>query len=730
METNTDFRKKLDTAFSRNVYSFDEYLQLVRENPGRNMRGTLEYIRDCLDYFGSEMITVNGEKIRRFNMFDAPFDEGRDPLIGQEEAQNAFYSFLESQGTMARAPKIFILHGPNGSAKSTFFRLLSRGLEAYSRTDEGAVFKFNWIFPAASIVPKGIGFGKGNSSSANTMDSYAHLDGNAIDALLPDEMKDHPLYLIPQEKREEILLDYTDGKRVPEWLLRSDLNPRNKQIFDALFMSSSTGISEVFKYVQVERYFLSRRYRRGIITSEPKMAADAHIRQLTSDHSLGSLPPALQNQELYRYYGDLVDANRGLIEFADLFKKPLEGFKYLINTLEEGFLNLEMTILQFDICFSATVNDRQLLAFTETSDFSSFEGRSEFIKMPYLLDYNQEKNIQDRFLTSRGEESEIAPHVLETVSIWAVMSRLVKPQYDDPDIGSILSELTVYEKAKLYGNNELPARYHTKTAQQVKAVLPELKFQMLSNIIYEGGIGASPRLVRSILLRAMTRYELSFVSVLSVFTEIEKLYKDKNTHEFLNYPAQEGGYHDSDAILEFARKHWEELVSSDLWSSAGLIKSEKMMERLSGYINMVIHYVKGEKIKDEVTGAYHEASEKMMAEFEEELDIKEDVHEFRSNCISRIGAYKIDFPNDNPDYLKIFSPELNRINQKNLSTRKQQLIRILELIITYHGEGTNLKDSDLKETVEQFTSAMKQKGYSTESMLEAVEYYIRKNSGS
>ena len=38
-----------------------------------------------------------------------------------------------------------LLHGPVGSSKSTIARLLKKGLEHYSRTEEGALYSFSWL---------------------------------------------------------------------------------------------------------------------------------------------------------------------------------------------------------------------------------------------------------------------------------------------------------------------------------------------------------------------------------------------------------------------------------------------------------------------------------------------------------------------------------------------------------------------------------------------------------
>ena len=53
--------------------------------------------------------------------------------------------------------------------------------------------------------------------------------------------------------------------------------------------------------MQVERFFVSRRYRQAAVTVEPQLAVDARSRQLTMDRSLAALPPALQSLSLYEY---------------------------------------------------------------------------------------------------------------------------------------------------------------------------------------------------------------------------------------------------------------------------------------------------------------------------------------------------------------------------------------------------------------------------------------------
>src|SRR5215475_3392911 len=118
--------------------------------------------------------------------------------------QNAVYRVLRSFVQDGRPNKLILLHGPNGSAKSTFIRCLGRALEHYSTLDEGALYRFSWIFPTQKHTRGGIGFG-GNSEALAASESFAYLPDDVIDARVGDELRDHPLLLIPLDERQKLI---------------------------------------------------------------------------------------------------------------------------------------------------------------------------------------------------------------------------------------------------------------------------------------------------------------------------------------------------------------------------------------------------------------------------------------------------------------------------------------------------------------------------------------------
>ncbi len=133
--------------------TFSQYLDLVRENP-QLAQTAFQRIYQMILAHGSEDYQENKERITRYNFFSDPFDEGRDAVYGLDKALmhlvQIFKSAARGYGTEKR---VLLLHGPVGSAKSTIVRLLKKGLEAYSKTDEGALYSFEWtIDDGTSIV--------------------------------------------------------------------------------------------------------------------------------------------------------------------------------------------------------------------------------------------------------------------------------------------------------------------------------------------------------------------------------------------------------------------------------------------------------------------------------------------------------------------------------------------------------------------------------------------------
>jgi serine protein kinase len=382
---------------NRMILSFEEYLELFAQEPGRLARSAAQYVKDCFDFFGSEDLETPVGKVRRFKLFDCAFADGEGRVSGQEEVQASLYRVLSNFVRTGRTDKLILLHGPNGSAKSTLVGAIQAALEAYSRKPEGALYRFNWIFPSEKLVKGSIGFGDRPAGAQGEVFSFAHLEGEAIDARLPCEVKDDPLFLLPHHERRRFLEKQfgpgalrgsgisagSDSFMLSDYVVNGELCAKCRQIYSTLLGAYQGDYLRVLRHVQVERLYVSRRYQVAACSIEPQLSVDASTRQVTADRSHSALPATLQNLSLYEPSGPLVAGNRGVVEYSDLLKRPLDHFKYLLGMSETGQVALEPFTLHLDSVLLASSNEKHLAAFKETPDFASFKGRIELIRVPY-----------------------------------------------------------------------------------------------------------------------------------------------------------------------------------------------------------------------------------------------------------------------------------------------------------------------------------------------------------
>ena len=148
-------QKSLDSGKFRELNwtgTFHDYLALVHENPNI-ARNAFQRVYDMIMSYGTDEYTSFKEPVEHYKFFDDPVDNGREAVFGLDKPLmrlvNFFKSAAHSYGTEKR---VLLLHGPVGSSKSTIVRMLKKGLERYSETDEGTLYTFQWETPEGDWV--------------------------------------------------------------------------------------------------------------------------------------------------------------------------------------------------------------------------------------------------------------------------------------------------------------------------------------------------------------------------------------------------------------------------------------------------------------------------------------------------------------------------------------------------------------------------------------------------
>ena len=122
--------------------TFQQYIDIIKEKP-EVTRNAFQRLYDLIISYGTEEYVEFKKKIVAYNFFKDPFDNGKDGVFGLDvhlmKLVNVLKAAAQSYGPEKR---VILLHGPVGSSKSTIARLMKKGLEYYSTTEEGAIYSF------------------------------------------------------------------------------------------------------------------------------------------------------------------------------------------------------------------------------------------------------------------------------------------------------------------------------------------------------------------------------------------------------------------------------------------------------------------------------------------------------------------------------------------------------------------------------------------------------------
>ena len=141
---------KKSFAAEQTLLGFSEYLAILLERPEQQTRGSAKYAQDMMDHFGKIPDPTSPGEFR-FHLFDEKVGEHDRRVVNLVGVQNQIYRALKTFHRQGLNNKLLLLHGPNGSAKTSMLHAIMGGLERYSKERDGATYTFNWIFPVEKI---------------------------------------------------------------------------------------------------------------------------------------------------------------------------------------------------------------------------------------------------------------------------------------------------------------------------------------------------------------------------------------------------------------------------------------------------------------------------------------------------------------------------------------------------------------------------------------------------
>ena len=580
----SDYRKKHWEG------SFDEYLDIVAEHP-EVCRSAYQRLYDMILSHGTEDIFENKEKITRFKFFTEFAAKHGDAIYGLDRPLmhlvNTFKSAAKGYGTERR---VLLLHGPVGSSKSTIARLLKKGLEQYSRTDEGMLFSFSW----------------------KTDSGVWHKC----------PMHEDPLRLVPFELRPGVLArlneSHHDGAR--DISIEGDLCPFCRQMFNERLAKYDGDWYRMLEELKVYRLMLSEQDRIGIGTFQPKDEKNQDSTELTGDINYRKIAEYGTDSDprCFNFDGELNIANRGLVEFIEVLKLDVAFLYDLLGASQEHKIKPKK--------FAQTDIDEVILGHTNEPEYKRLQNnefmealrdRTVKIDVPYVTRLKDEIKIYEKdFNPERVKGKHIAPHTIEIAAMWAVLTRLVQPKH---------ANLTLLQKLKLYNGKTLPGFTEDNVI--------ELKREAVT----EGMNGISPRYIQDKISNALVAHPDE--GCVNPFMVLQELETGLRHHSLITN--QEQLQHCKE-LLSVVREEYEDIVKNEV--QRAIAADEDALTRLcSNYIDHVKAYTQREKVRNRYTGNYEEPDERLMRSVEEKIDIPEGrKDDFRREIMNYIGALAID----------------------------------------------------------------------------------------
>ncbi|MTT30447.1 protein prkA [Terrilactibacillus sp. BCM23-1] len=406
--------------------TFAEYLELVRKQPEIAQSAHSRLYNMIISAGVSEK---NGHK--HYHFFD-------DSIYGLDESIERLVEeyFHPAARRLDVKKRILLLMGPVSGGKSTLVTLLKRGLEQFSRTDEGALY-----------------------------------------AIKGCPMHEDPLHLIPDHLRESFFEE--TGIRI-----EGNLSPLNTMRLEKEYGGR-------IEDVPVERIFLSEDKRVGIGTFSPSDPKSQDIADLTGSIDFSTIAEygSESDPRAYRFDGELNKANRGLMEFQEMLKCDEKFLWHLLSLTQEGnFKAGRFALISADELIIAHTNESEYRTFISNKKNEALHSRIIVMPVPYNLKVSEEEKIYSKMISESDVSNvHIAPHALKTAAIFSILTRLKESKSRGIDL---VKKMKLYDGESVEGFNsaDIKELKYEHQDEGMSGIDPRYVINRISSAIIKKGV--------------------------------------------------------------------------------------------------------------------------------------------------------------------------------------------------------------------------------------------------
>jgi serine protein kinase len=186
----------------------------------------------------------------------------------------------------------------------------------------------------------------------------------------------------------------------------------------------------------------------AVAKTEPGDENNQDISSLVGKVDIRKLEHFAQNDpDAYSFSGALCRANRGLMEFVEMFKAPIKVLHPLADRDSGRQLQQHrgLSAIPFEGIILAHSNESEWQSFKNNKNNEAFLDRVYIVKVPYCLRVSDEVKIYRKLLThSSLSEAPCAPGTLEMLAQFSVLTRI-----KEPENSNMFSKMRVYDGENL-----------------------------------------------------------------------------------------------------------------------------------------------------------------------------------------------------------------------------------------------------------------------------------------
>ncbi|MBF1164963.1 MAG: PrkA family serine protein kinase [Dechloromonas agitata] len=437
----------------------------------------------------------------------------------------------------------------------------------------------------------------------------------------------------------------------------------------------------------------------AVSKTEPGDENNQDISSLVGKIDIRKLETYSQNDpDAYSYSGGLCLANRGILEFVEMFKAPIKVLHPLLTaTQEQNYKGTEgFGAIPFDGLIMAHSNEAEWQTFKNNRNNEAFLDRIYIVKVPYCLRVTEEMHIYEKLLVNSSlSHAACAPDTLRMMAQFSTLSRL-----KEPENSSIYSKMRIYD-----GENLKDTDPKAKSYQEYRDFAG----------VDEGMTGLSTRFAFKILSkvfnfdhREVAANPVHLMYVLEQQIEQEQ-FPPEIEERYLRY------------LKEFLSPRYAEFIGKEIQTAYLESYSEYGQNIFDRYVTYADFWIQDQEFRDPNTGEMLDrgALNDELEKIEKPAGIS-NPKDFRNEVVNFVLRARAKNDGKNPAWTSY--EKLRAVIEKKMFSNTEELLPVISF--------STKASSDEQKKHQEFVDRMITKGYTEKQVRLLCDWYLRVRKSS